>query len=267
MTDKKAKVLVWIGAIFLVLAGFGLYKLFDYQGFGEKKENKLVNYNVSDYIEIVPLNFNDLSDVYKKINISRVSIKNINSSLTKPFLNMEDELVNYIMGYYNEIKENNSFTDINEVSSFINYQINSTILSIYYEIDFVLDSNMFDNNIRSYFISFNYDLRTDKVLSSDDLLLKYNYSKEKISEKLYKEDVRIKSDEVVIDKNTNISLTQEDIERKKDEYINRIISEFDNIITVYESNKELVLVYDKKELLDLFFEDDINSEIKTKFIK
>ena len=33
MSEKTAKVLVVVSAIFLLLVGFGLYKLFEYQGF------------------------------------------------------------------------------------------------------------------------------------------------------------------------------------------------------------------------------------------
>ena len=104
-------------------------------------------------------------------------------------------------------------------------------------------------------------------LSNNDLLGKYNYTKEYIAEKILDEDLLISNGQVVIDKNTNISLTKEDIERKKSDYVNRIISEFDNIIKVYIENNSLVLVYDKKELNDLFFDNDYNNELKVRYLK
>ena len=62
-------------------------------------------------------------------------------------------------------------------------------------------------------------------------------------------------------------LTKEDIERKKNDYVNRIISEFDNIIKVYIENKTLVLVYNKRDLRGIFFDNDFDSEIITRYLK
>ena len=141
-------------------------------------------------------------------------------------------------------------------------QINNAILSIYYELDFDLD-----NNIMNYVITTNIDLATGKVLTNDDFLMKYNYTKKYIAEKLYEEDLLINEGQIVIDKNTNISLTKSDIERKKNEYIDRIISEFDNIIKVYIENKSLTLVYNKRDLRNIFFDNNFDSEIIVRYLK
>lgn len=116
-------------------------------------------------------------------------------------------------------------------------------------------------------LTLNIDLRTNKILTTEDLLLKYNYTKEYISEKIFNDDVLIGNDEVVIDKNTNISLTKNDIEKKKNEYMQRITDDFNNIIKVYIENNSLVLVYNKKDLNDLFFENAYNNELKIKYLK
>ena len=106
-----------------------------------------------------------------------------------------------------------------------------------------------------------------KVLNTDDLLNKYNYTKNYISEKIFNDDVLINENEVVIDKNTNISFTKKDIERKKMEYINRIVTDFDNIIKVYIERGSLVLVYDSKEIKNIFFEGDFDNNIKLRYLK
>ena len=43
MSEKTAKMLVIVSAIFLLLVGFGLYKLFDYQGVGKDNSSKRIN--------------------------------------------------------------------------------------------------------------------------------------------------------------------------------------------------------------------------------
>ena len=118
-----------------------------------------------------------------------------------------------------------------------------------------------------YVITTNIDLGTNKVLSNNDLLGKYNYTKEYIAEKIFDEDLLISNGQVVIDKNTNISLTKEDIERKKSDYVNRIISEFDSIIKMYIEDKSLTLVYNKRDLRGIFFDNEFDSEIIIRYLK
>lgn len=267
MKDKTAKALIMFSALFLILVGVGLYKLFEYQGYSNKKTNKIINYNINDYVYTVPMVFNNYETVYKNINVSKVYLKNLDNKTINDFLKEEDKLIEYITGYYNDLKPINDYDPVNTVTNNIKTQINGTTLSIYYELDFVLDENIFENNIKKYIITKNIDLGTNKELTTDDLLNKYSYTKDYISDKIFTEDVLIQENEMVIDKNTNISLTKMDIERKKDEYKEVIKKNFDNIIKVYIEDKTLVLVYDKKELNDLFFEDEMEVNIKTRYLK
>lgn len=268
MSERTAKTLVVISAIFLLLAGFGLYKLFEYQGINkDTTSKKLVNYDVKDYVETIPVVFNDYNDVYSKINVSKIKLKNLDEECINDFLTREEELISYITSYYSEIINNENYTNNNIVNSTIKMQINNAILSIYYELDFELDNNIYSDNIKKYVITTNIDLGTEKVLSNDDLLQKYSYTKKYIAEKIYDEDLIIQNGQIVIDRNTNISLTKEDIERKKNEYVNRIIMDFDNIINMYIENKSLTLVYNKGELRSLFFNNEFDSEIITRYLK
>ena len=55
MSEKTAKVLVVVSAIFLLLVGFGLYKLFEYQGINkDTTSRKIVNYDIKDYGKLIP---------------------------------------------------------------------------------------------------------------------------------------------------------------------------------------------------------------------
>lgn len=269
MSEKTAKVLVVVSAIFLLLVGFGLYKLFEYQGINkDTTSRKIVNYDIKDYVETVPVVFNGYSNVYSKINVSRVTLKDLDNNVIKSFMDEEDKLIEYITTYYNEINnEVENYIPSNEVSSSIKMQFNGAILSIYYELDFNLDKNIYSNNIKKYVITTNIDLATGKILSNNDLLKKYNYTRKYIVEKIFDEDLIIGNGQIVIDKNTNISLTKEDIERNKEEYINELITEFDNFINMYIDNKTLVIVYNKSELRNMFFDNDFDSELIVRYLK
>jgi len=269
MSEKTAKVLVVVSAIFLLLVGFGLYKLFEYQGINkDTTSRKIVNYDIKDYVETVPVVFNGYSNVYSKINVSRVTLKDLDNDVIKNFMDEEDKLIEYITTYYNEINnEVENYIPSNEVTSSIKMQINSAILSIYYELDFNLDKNIYSNNIKKYVITTNIDLATGRILSNNDLLKKYNYTRKYIVEKIFDEDLIIGNGQIVIDKNTNISLTKEDIERNKEEYINELITEFDNFINMYIDNKTLVIVYNKSELRNMFFDNEFDSELIVRYLK
>ena len=269
MSEKAAKVLVVVSAIFLLLVGFGLYKLFEYQGINkDTTSRKIVNYDIKDYVETVPVVFNGYSNVYSKINVSRVTLKDLDNNVIKSFMDEEDKLIEYITTYYNEINnEVENYISSNEVSSSIKMQINGAILSIYYELDFNLDKNIYSNNIKKYVITTNVDLATGRILSNNDLLKKYNYTRKYIVEKIFDEDLIIGNGQIVIDKNTNISLTKEDIERNKEEYINELITEFDNFINMYIDNKTLVIVYNKSELRNMFFDNEFDSELIVRYLK
>ena len=179
MSEKTAKVLVVVSAIFLLLVGFGLYKLFEYQGINkDTTSRKIVNYDIKDYVETVPVVFNGYSNVYSKINVSRVTLKDLDNNVIKSFMDEEDKLIEYITTYYNEINnEVENYIPSNEVSSSIKMQINGAILSIYYELDFNLDKNIYSNNFKKYVITTNIDLATGRILSNNDLLKKYNYTR------------------------------------------------------------------------------------------
>lgn len=244
-----------------------MYIVFDKNGFEKTKSNNYVNYDVNDYVEISPVVFSEYSNVYMDVNVSRINIKNIEEEKVKDFVEREEEIIEYITGYYKEIDAESDYEPINTVYSINRTQINGAILSIFYEVDFNLDENIFDDNVKSYIVTLNVDLGTNKVLSKEDLLSKFNYSKDYIADKLFNEEVLIDKGQIVIDSDTNISLTQSDIERKKDFYVNRIISEFDNIIDMYIESNSLVLVYDSKELKNIFFDNKFDTNIKFRYLK
>ena len=267
MSNAKSKMLVIVSAVFLVLVGIGLYILFEKQGYGNYKRGEVISYNLKDYVDTTLLTYNDYDDVYTSINVSKVTIKNIEDSPEiNSFEMREEEIIGYIKDYYEEMHKED-YLPASSVDSVIKTQINGTVLSVYYEVDFLLDKDIYEDNEKKYITTIKIDLATNKVLSTEDLLSKYNYTKEYISEKIFEEDVMIDKGQIVIDKSTNISLTEDDIVRKKDTYVNGIISEFNNIMKVYIEKGTLVIVYDTKELNDLFFDNYFETNIKTKYLK
>lgn len=269
MSNKQCKALVLSLAFFLILSGGMLYYIFENQGYNRENTKKIYSYNLKDYVETSPVIYNSYNDIFSSINVSYINIVNVPDDVKKVFIEREDEIISYIESYYNEIKEKNddNYIPINTVTSTVKSQINSTVLSIFYELDFGLDSAYFSETTKKYLISFNLDLRTNKIMTNDDLLGKYDYNKDYLASKIFEEDVLVSNNEIVIDKDTNISLTGKEVDKRKNKYINRIKEEFDNIIKVYIENNSLTLAYNKKELNELFFDTDYNDEIIFRYLK
>lgn len=267
MNDKKSRGLVIMTAIMLLLAGVILYITFDKQGMKKNKISNYINYSVNDYVEVSPVVFNEYSNVYSSINVSKINIKKLDKSMVEDFIKKEDEIISYITGYYKEISTSEYYNPVNTAVSTIKTQINGAVLSIFYQVDFNLDENIFEDNNKSYVTTLNVDLATNKLLTKEDLLSKFDYTKEYIVDKLFNEDLLIEKGQIVIDKDTNISLTRGDIERKKEEYVKRIILEFDNIIDMYIENNSLTLVYDNKELKSVFFDNKFETDLKFRYLK
>ncbi len=267
MSEKTSKILILIGAFVLIFLGVGLYKLFEYQGYDVRKSNnKIINYNVNDYIEINRLAYNNYADVYSDIKVELVTFKNLDATLTNSFVNRENEMISYIASYYESIKKDN-YVPINTVNSIIKTQINGATLSVLYELDFNLDNTIFEDNNKKYFAVINIDLATNKVLDNSDLLIKYDYTKEYIADKMFTEDILIGDNQIAIDKDTNISLTKDDLMRRKKVYVDKIVEEFDNIVESYIEDSLFTLVYDKQKLNDLFFDNDMNTDVKFKYLR
>ena len=267
MSDKKAKLLIIFSAFFLIMVGIILYFMFDMQGYSKNKNGGYIKYKVEDYVETSLISFNNYNDFYSKIDVAKIKLKNLNGELTKKFNDNQEELINYIEGYYKDLNVNEGYTPVSTVVSDYKTAVNNAVLSIFYELEFNLDNSYFDENEKNYIITLNIDLGTNRLLTNDDLLSKYNYTKEYIADKLFKEDVLINDGEIVIDKNTNISLTKSDIMRKKEEYIDKIVNNFDNVINIYIEDNSLVLVYDKRDLKELFFDNVFDMDIKTRYLK
>ena len=162
MTDKTSKLMVVFASIFLICVGLTLYYIFDKQGYQNSGKSNYVKYNVNDYVEIENLSFDNYNDVYSNIDVSKVKLNNLDEEVIKTFLHNEDNIIGYVTGYYNEIKQKESYTSSNKAESSIKKQINGTVLSILYRIDFDLDPIYFEDNNRSYITVLNVDLATKK---------------------------------------------------------------------------------------------------------
>lgn len=267
MDDKKVKILVIMTAFVLLISGSVMFYIFEKQGMGNRENNSYVNYNVNDYVEIIPVIFNNYNDKYSDINVSRLQIKNIEKKYYQDFINKQEEYISYITSYYNQFQVEDDYIPVSMVHSNIKTQINGAVLSIFYSLTFNFDDNLYSDNIKNYIVTFNIDLITNRVLTNDDLLSKYNYSKNYISDKLFNDEILINKNEIVIDKNTNITLNKNDIERKKTDYVNGIVLNFNNIIDLYIEDGSLVLVYDTRELKNMFFIDEYKTNVKFKYLK
>ena len=228
-------------------------------------EEKPLQIDENAYIKIEDLQNEEYTKLYKSVNVKRVAFKNIKEELIKDFDTKQNEIINIINS---NIDSNKEFIDnYNLDNNITNYEINSTldsivlydmkddILSVLYLVEDKIDYKELNNNIINIFI----DVKNNKVLSSEELLTKYNNTKENISKQVL--------ENVIKDHKNNFgNLTQEQVKDNQIEYINKIVENFDNLIYLYFNEENIYLKYNKNEIYNLLFNEKL-SKIKYSTLK
>lgn len=228
-------------------------------------EEKPLQIEENAYIKIEDLKNDDYGKIYKSVNVKRVVFKNIKEELTKDFDIKQNEIINVINS---NIDSNSEFIDnYNIENNITNYEINSTldsiilydmkddILSVLYLVEDKIDYKELNNKIINIFI----DVKNNKIVSSDELLIKYNNTKENIS--------KLVLENVLNDHQDNFGeLTREQVMNNLDEYIDKLVENFDNFIYLYFNEENIYLKYNKNDISDLLFNEKL-SKIKYSTLK
>lgn len=240
--------------IIILLMSTGILRFNFLLNDGELSDNDNVNqkeygisYQVEDYISIDKVDLG--SD---RVNLEKVSFKNLDSSLVEDFLEDQYELLNgaeYTLNYY---KDNNFSTitvDTMVASSNIWYQINKDILTVHYEVVTETELGQARN-----FLTVNIDLKNNKVITDEDLLLLGNSSFYKIAEDNYNKSLnRLEECSknntcyytygfAIRDNNIEKNVSYNDFVSNKDKFIKLVEKVVDDNIEVYV--KDGVIKYD-----------------------
>lgn len=212
-------------------------------------ENK---YNVADYIYIEKVDYSKYANLFKgNLELPKITLKNIDQNIIDDYENKEIDILLEIVNCSKLLEEKIKDSEYNPVSTInvdMNYRVINNILSIKYILNIDLD---FELGTITKTIFFNYDLNNRVVISNLELLNKIGYNDYDLS--LYLLNNNILKDknmeDKVIDSVSNEEITIQSIVDNKDEYIDRIIDELNNV-DIYVDNDNIVVGYFNNKLIN-----------------
>lgn len=221
-----------------------------------KKDNNNVvensNLEVSNYINIEDVNNDLFKDIYKEVNLKKLSFKNLKTETTNDFTMKQDEIIKNISDNIETNKEfiddyNTShnvvgYTNSSKIDSTVISSINENTLSILYLVENSIDYKNIENNIINLFV----DIVSKDLLDTSAVLNKYNLSKEGISKQITT---------LVIESNSN----KEELLKDIDNYSKKLMDNFDKYIYVYFNNDGIYLKYNKTDISNYLFNSKLDS--------
>lgn len=212
-------------------------------------ENK---YNVADYVYIEKVDYSKYANLFKgNLELPKITLKNIDQNIIDDFETKETDILLEIVNSSKLLEEKINDSEYNPVSTInvdMDYRVINDILSIKYILKIDLD---FELGTVTKTIFFNYDLNDKVVLSNLELLKKIDYDDYDLS--LYLLDNSILKDknmeDKVIDSISNEEIIIQNIVDNKDEYIDRIIDELNNV-DIYVDNDNIVVGYFNNKLIN-----------------
>lgn len=239
---------VMIGLLVMVILLFVFVVIFV---ISNKKNNNVVevpnsNLNVSNYVLIEELDNTKYMDVYNSVNLKKVTFKNLTEESTKEFVDREEEIIKLLednisvnkdfINEYNKEHNVNGYKSMSKLDSTLLTSINNNVLSVLYLIEDEVDYKEVNNYIINLFV----DTVTKNKLSSEEVLSKYDLSKEGISKHIVN---------LVIEGKDN----KEELTKELDSYTSKIVNNFDKYIYLYFNNDGIYLKYNKSDISNYLF--------------
>lgn len=234
-----------------------------------QEESPIIDKNT--YVKIESIDTTDYLTIYETANLKKVSFVNIPSVLVSNFYDKQDEIINTLNNnietnkdFIDKYNSDNNITDYavnSKVDSIILYELKDNILSLLYLVEDSVDYIGLNNYITNIFI----DVNNNSLVNNNTILAKYNLTKEIVCMEIFDNVVNYHDDKF-IDKDTNEELTKEDIQNKKDEYVNLLVENFDKYIYLYFNEEYLYLKYNKNDISNLLFNENL-SNIKYSTLK
>ena len=222
-----------------------------------KKDNNAVevpnnNLDVTNYVLMEEVDTTKYMDLYSSVNLKKISFKNLTNESTSEFTNKQDEIIKSLedsisvnkefVNEYNKEHNVTGYKSTSKLESIILTNINNNILSVLYLIEDEVDYKKVNNYIANLFV----DTVSKNLLSSEEVLSKYDLSKEGISRRVF--------DLVTLGKDNKNELTKE-----ADSYSSKIMDNFDKYIYLYFNSDGIYLKYNKSDISNYLFNSSLDS--------
>ena len=252
MKTTMEKIMIGLLVFFILLFVFVVIFVI-----ANKKDNNVVevpnsNLDVTNYVLMEEVDTTKYMDLYSSVNLKKISFKNLTNESTKEFTDKQDEIIKSLedsisvnkefVNEYNKEHNVTGYKSTSKLESIILTNINNNILSVLYLIEDEVDYKKVNNYIANLFV----DTVSKNLLSSEEVLSKYDLSKEGISRRVF--------DLVTLGKDNKNELTKE-----ADSYSSKIMDNFDKYIYLYFNSDGIYLKYNKSDISNYLFNSSLDS--------
>lgn len=173
--DKRQTIIAVILLVILIGAVIVITYIVKFSGLanevGNDNNEVINNSNPADqYVTVTPYQYTDAEGVFTTFNVSTISFKNLDESLTSEFLQKQQEFIDRVDILHQQVLDL-GVTDYgtNSIMSVINYTVSDSILSVVYQ--FKVNIPLLSINTTEA-ISLNIDLANQRIMTND-LMLSY----------------------------------------------------------------------------------------------
>ena len=262
--EKRQTIIAVILLVILIGAVIVITYIVKFSGLANEVDNDnnnnevINNSNPADqYVMVTPYQYADAEGIFTTFNVSTISFKNLDESLTSEFLQRQQEFIDSIDSYHQQVLDL-GVTDYgtNSIMSVINYTVSDSILSVVYQ--FKVNIPLLSINTTEA-ISLNIDLANQRIMTNDLMLSYLEKDINNVANRVFEETIMTLNfeDNNYVDIDTETKVDATNVESFREVYVTKIADYLQNNGIGYIVNDQYNIMYRNSDILALLFNVDI----------
>ena len=262
--DKRQTIIAVILLVILIGAVIVITYIVKFSGLANEVDNDnnnnevINNSNPADqYVMVTPYQYADAEGIFTTFNVSTISFKNLDESLTSEFLQRQQEFIDRVDILHQQVLDL-GVTDYgtNSIMSVINYTVSDSILSVVYQ--FKVNIPLLSINTTEA-ISLNIDLANQRIMTNDLMLSYLEKDINNVANRVFEETIMTLNfeDNNYVDIDTETKVNATNVESFREVYVTMIADYLQNNGIGYIVNDQYNIMYRNSDILALLFNVDI----------
>ena len=263
--DKRQTIIAVILLVILIGAVIVITYIVKFSGLANEVDNDNNNNNevinnsnpADQYVMVTPYQYADAEGIFTTFNVSIISFKNLDESLTSEFLQRQQEFIDRVDILHQQVLDL-GVTDYgtNSIMSVINYTVSDSILSVVYQ--FKVNIPLLSINTTEA-ISLNIDLANQRIMTNDLMLSYLEKDISNVANRVFEETIMTLNfeDNNYVDIDTETKVDATNVESFREVYVTKIADYLQNNGIGYIVNDQYNIMYRNSDILALLFNVDI----------
>lgn len=261
--DKRQTIIAVILLVILIGAVIVITYIVKFSGLANEVDNDnnnevINNSNPADqYVMVTPYQYADAEGIFTTFNVSTISFKNLDESLTSEFLQRQQEFIDRVDILHQQVLDLGvTDYDTNSIMSVINYTVSDSILSVVYQ--FKVNIPLLSINTTEA-ISLNIDLANQRIMTNDLMLSYLEKDINNVANRVFEETIMTLNfeDNNYVDIDTETKVDATNVESFREVYVTKIADYLQNNGIGYIVNDQYNIMYRNSDILALLFNVDI----------